>query len=111
MNILFDMQVLSKKMHNFRIEATFLEHGVDNIGWRITEKDSRKFEEKLEAFGIRGPMVSKLEEEGFLIINEKRVSLEEVSHIRKGDTISVVIDTLACQQAIDIAKKARASFM
>lgn len=92
----------------FRIEATFLEHGVDNIGWRITEKDTRKFEKaKLDAFGIRGPIISKLEEEGYIVLDGNRIELDQVSHVRPGESIAIVIDTLACKQAVDIAKGAR----
>lgn len=92
----------------FRIEATFLDHGVDNIGWRITEPDTRKFDkEKLKNLHIPGPRIPELEENGFLIIDGKKVLLEELSWIRKGDVIAVVIDTKVCPQAVDIAKGAR----
>lgn len=92
----------------FCIEATFLDHGVDNIGWRITEPDTRKFDRtQLEIHGIFGPMVRDLQEQGFLIVNDHRVSLEDVSKIRKGDSLAVVIDTRKCQNAIDIARNAK----
>lgn len=92
---------------NFCIEAVFLEHGVDNIGWRITEKDTRKFDSaKLESKGIRGPLVKELQEKGVVLINGKTVFLDEVSWIRKGDSIAVVIDTRYCQNAIDISRNA-----
>jgi ribonuclease Z len=92
----------------FRIEATFLEHGVDNLGWRITEPDTRKYNSKLlEDKGIRGPMVRELQEKGVLIIDGKEVHLDEVSWIRRGDSFAVVIDTRYCQNAIDIAKGAK----
>ncbi len=93
---------------NFRIEAAFLEHGVDNIGWRVTEADTRKFDRNLLVqHGVVGPLVRKLESEGFLIIDGKKVSLDDVSSLRKGDAIAIVIDTLRCKEAIEIAKNAR----
>lgn len=93
---------------NFRIEAIFLEHGIENIGWRVTEKESRKFDrQKLQQYGVQGPNVSLLEEKKELEINGKLVRLDDVSQIRKGESIAVVIDTRYCQQAIDIAKDAR----
>lgn len=93
---------------NFRIEAVFLDHGVDNIGWRITEPDQRKFDpQKLLERGIRGPMVRELNEKGFLIINDQTTYLDDVSWVRPGDSFSVVIDTRYCQNAIDIARGAR----
>lgn len=92
----------------FRIEATFLEHGVDNIGWRITEPDSRKYRDTdLLARGIRGPLVKELIAKGEITIDGKRTTLDEVSWIRHGDSIAVVIDTRYCQNAIDIAKDAK----
>ena len=93
---------------NFRIEAAFLEHGVDNIGWRITETDSRKFDrQKLQECGIQGPQVSLLEEKGALEVNGKMYHLDDVSSIRKGESIAIVIDTRVCPQAIELAKGAR----
>lgn len=92
----------------FKIEAAFLDHGVDNLGWRITEKDTRKFDPiKLKDFGIQGPKVSELQEKGHLIIHDKTVTLDDVSHIRPGDSLAVVIDTRFCQNALHLAKNAR----
>lgn len=92
----------------FRIEATFLEHGIDNIGWRITEPDTRKYDRaKLEANGITGPLVRELIAKGRLTVNGRTVDLEEMSWIRPGDSIAVVIDTRYCQNAIDIARDAK----
>lgn len=99
---------LVEETENFFIEATFLEHGVENIGWKITEKDSRKFDrEKLNAYGVYGPQVSVLEEEGSIVIDGKRILLDDVSTIRKGESLAVVIDTRFCKQAIEIARGAR----
>jgi ribonuclease Z len=93
---------------NFQIEAKFLHHGIQNIGWRITEPDSRKYDkEKLQALGIKGPLVKTLKENGKLEIDGKVVSLEDVSWMRKGDSLAVVIDTTYCKGAIDIAQGAK----
>jgi ribonuclease Z len=92
----------------FKIEAVFLDHGVDNIGWRITEPDTRKFKkESLDAYGIQGEMVSLLHQKGSLLIDGRKVTLDDVSYIRPGDCIAVVIDTRVCRQAIEIARNAR----
>lgn len=91
----------------FRIEAAFLEHGVDNVGWRITEANTRKFDQgKLKLHGVLGSLVKELEAAGTIVIDGKVVSLEDVSWIRQGDIFSVVIDTLPCQNAIDLARGA-----
>lgn len=92
----------------FRIEALELDHGVDNLAWRITEPDTRKFErEKLQLFGVKGPLVKELEDKGEILIDGRIIHLDDVSTIRQGDSIAVVIDTRYCQNAIDIAKNAQ----
>lgn len=92
----------------FRIEAAFLEHGVDNIGWRITEPDVRKFDQAaLNAKGIRGSTVRELINKGEITINDVRITLDEVSWMRKGDSIAIVIDTRMCPNAIEIARNAK----
>lgn len=93
---------------NFRIDAAFLNHGVDNIGWRITEADTRKFDkEKLKAFGVVREMVTEIQEKGFVVVGDKKVVLDDVSMVRPGDVFAVVIDTRMCPQALEIAKNAR----
>lgn len=99
---------LVEEDENFRIEARFLEHGVENIGWRITEKNTRKFDQaKLIAAGVKGPNVRILEEKGEIIIEGKRVLLDDVSHVKHGDVLAIAIDTLPCQAAIDLARGAK----
>jgi len=91
----------------FRIEADFLEHGVENIGWRITEPDTRKFEnEKLALYGIKGPLVKELQEKGSVVVGGKTITLDDVSWVRHGDSFAVVIDTVPCQSAINLARNA-----
>jgi ribonuclease Z len=92
----------------FKIEAVFLEHGVDDVGWRLTEPDRIKFDKQLlKKHNIIGPDVSRLQEKGSLKVGDKTISLDDVSHVKKGDSIAVVIDTAYCDQAIEIAKGAK----
>jgi ribonuclease Z len=89
----------------FRIEATFLEHGVDNLAWRLTEPDRLKFDaQKLKQAKVLGPLVRTLAEQKELIIEGQSVRLEEVSWIRKGDSIAVVSDTRPCPSAVEISR-------
>lgn len=92
----------------FKIEAIFLEHGVDNIGWRISEPDTHKFDKDLlKKFHVKGPLVKELQEKGVITLDNQQIILSDVSNIRKGDSIAFVVDTRYCQNAIDIAKGAK----
>jgi ribonuclease Z len=93
---------------HFRIEARFLNHAVDNLGWRITERDIRKFDNlKLLAAGVKGPNVRLLEEKAEIVVDGKKVYLDDVSYLKPGDVLAIAIDTLPCQAAIDLAKGAK----
>jgi ribonuclease Z len=92
----------------FQIEARFLEHGVDNVGWRIKEADSRKFDKaKLKAMGVQGPLVRILEQEGKVSIDGRTIHLDEVSWVRPGDVFAVAIDSLPCPAIVDVARGAK----
>ena len=92
----------------FCVEAKFLDHGSDNIGWRVTEPDTIRFhKEKLKKFGIKGPLVKQLEQEGMIEIEEKKISLNQVSEVRPGESIAVIIDTRPCNEALELAHNAR----
>ncbi|MBI5346103.1 MAG: ribonuclease Z [Chlamydiae bacterium] len=94
--------------HIFKIEAAYLNHSVEAIGWRITEKDKIKFDsEKLKKLGVAGPNVSILEKKGSIQIQDKMIKLEEVSWVKKGESVAVVMDTLFCKNAIEIAKNCK----
>jgi ribonuclease Z len=93
---------------HFCIEAAFLDHGVENLGWRITEPDRRKFDPtQLKACGVYGPMVRQLQEKGELQVGDRLIRLDDVSTIRPGDSLAVVIDTRPCPEAIHLAKNAK----
>lgn len=92
----------------FTIEARFLKHGVDNLGWRIKEADTTKFDkEKLAFLGIKGPLVRDLQEKKEITFDGKTIKLDEVSWVREGDTFACVIDTVPCQSAVDLARGAK----
>jgi ribonuclease Z len=92
----------------FRIEAAFLDHGIENIGWRITEPDTIKFhKEELKKHGLDGPIIRQLEKEGKVYLADRWILLEEVSHVRPGDTFAYVVDTRACSEAVELARNAK----
>lgn len=98
-------------VHNdntFLIEADFLDHGIDNIGWRITESDKTKFDKKaLTRLGIHGPMVKTLQKKKSIRLGDSIVALEEVSWKKPGNVFAYISDTRMCQNAIDLAYGAK----
>ncbi len=103
-----DSEGVVYKDENFEVEARFLQHGVQNIGWRVTEPDERKFDpKKLKEKGVLGRAVRDIEETGEITVNGQKVTIDEVSWIRKGDSIAVVLDTRPCENALQLAKGAR----
>ncbi len=99
---------LVEETDKFKIEAKFLNHGIDSIGWRITEHDKIKFyKDKLKEFKVFGPNVKKLEEKGSIKIDGKTINLKDVSFIKKGEAISVILDTKYSDDLADIAKGAK----
>lgn len=93
---------------SFKIEARFLDHGIDNLGWRIQEASTVKFDkDKLKQLRIEGAAVKQLQEKGFLILGDQRILLEDVSVKREGDVFSCVIDTRYCGTAVALAQGAK----
>ena len=91
----------------FTIEADYLQHGVDNFAYRITEPDTIKFDkEKLKTLGVHGPIMQELLKNKKIVHNGREILLESVSHVRKGDSFAYVMDTRPCKGASNIAKDA-----
>lgn len=92
----------------FRIEARALDHGIENIGYRVTEKDKRKFDnQKLKACNIKGLKIRELIEKGSVEVGGKIFTLDDVSQMKQGDSFSYVVDTRPCDAAIELAKGAK----
>jgi ribonuclease Z len=88
-----------------RITAAPLEHRVDTLGWRVEEPPGRRFlPDRLEAFGVRGPAVRELQVAGELVVDGRRIDIDDVSERRRGHSVAVVMDTRACDAAVDLAR-------
>jgi ribonuclease Z len=84
-----------------------LDHLVPTQGYRLAEKPGRRFlPEKLEAAGIRGPMVSDLERAGQLTVDGRIVRLEEVTAPKEGHMFAFAMDTRPCEGALALARDA-----
>jgi ribonuclease Z len=88
----------------FRLTGRPLDHRTDTVGWRLQEPDGvRMLPERLEARGVRGPMVGELMAAGSIAVGGRPVRLEEVSEPRRGQSVAFVMDTRWCDAALELA--------
>jgi len=85
------------------LEAYRLDHGIDSFGYRLVEPDGhRMLPEKLREYGIQGPRVRTLQQQGEL----DGIKLEDVSEPRKGQKFAFVMDTRMCDNVYELADQA-----
>ena len=78
----------------FALTSAPLHHRVDALGYRLTEPDGRTMlPERLAALGVEGPDIGRLQTEGRLELDERTVTLEEVSVPRRGQRFAFAMDT------------------
>lgn len=84
-----------------------LDHVVSCMGYRLEEKPRRTMlPDKLRAAGVVGPAIKALQQNGFSMVDGRRVSLEDVSVPRPGQSVAVIMDTRPCAQALALAEGA-----
>jgi ribonuclease Z len=90
-----------------RLLADRLRHRVDVFGWRLEEESGvRMLPERLQALGIRGPEIGRLQAAGEIEARGRTVRLEEVSRPRPGQSFAFVMDTAVCEGAHRLAEGA-----
>jgi ribonuclease Z len=90
-----------------RLEAMRLDHPVDSYGYRLVEPDGRRMRpELLDAYGIRGPAVGELQRAGWLLVDGRRVTVEQVSSARPGQRVAFVMDSRLCEAVYGLAERA-----
>ncbi|HET9772100.1 MAG TPA: ribonuclease Z, partial [Acidimicrobiia bacterium] len=85
----------------FALLGARLDHRTETIGWRIEEPDGRRMlPERLEAAGITGPAVGRLQRDGSIrAAGGRLVTLEEMSEPRRGQVFAFIMDTRLCDAA------------
>ena len=88
----------------FTLVAGRLDHRAETFGWRVVEPDGRRMlPDRLEAAGITGAEVGRLQREGFLATEDGTVTLEAMSEHRRGQIFAFVMDTRLCDGAVALA--------
>lgn len=89
---------------DYSLRAVRLAHRIDAFGYRLDEPNGRSMlPERLAEFGIDGPDVGRLIDDGQLDVDGRTVRVEEVSEARRGQSFAFVMDTAWCDAALDLA--------
>jgi ribonuclease Z len=89
------------------LEARRLDHRIESFGYRLVEPDGRRMlPDRLAALGISGPDVGRLQRQGVIESDGRRVHLEEVSAPRRGQRFAFVMDTRLCRGVHELAEQA-----
>ncbi len=84
-----------------------LQHTVESWGYRVQEPDGRRMlPEALAEHGIVGADIGVLKREGQLTVGEGDlvVHLDEVSEVRKGQSMAFIMDTRLCDAAVELSR-------
>ena len=74
-----------------------LSHRVPTLGYRLQEADRRRMDPvRLQAAGLRGPVVGRLQREGAIEHDGTLVRVEDVSDPLAGQSVAFVMDTRMC---------------
>lgn len=92
----------------FRVTARRLSHSIESYGYRLEEPDGvTMLPDRLAAYGIRGPLVGRLQRDGKVTAPDGRtVTLGECSVPRPGQKAAFVMDTRLCDAIAPLAGQA-----
>lgn len=89
------------------ISVRRLSHPVETFGYRVSSKTTYTLDpEKLEEYGIKGELIGTLKANGFVEINNKQITVEDVGLPKKGTVFAFVMDTSLCDEAYALAQNA-----
>ena len=92
---------------SFTLSARALDHRIPTLGWRLEEPAGRHLlPDRLAALGLEGPAIGRLQRAGETDVGGRRVTLDEVSVPRPGQTFAFIMDTTMCDAAFELAADA-----
>jgi len=92
------------QLGDLSLRAVALDHRCTTYGYRLDEPDGVSVDpEKLAATGISGPDVGVLLDQGWLDTPGGRVTADQVTVERKGQSMAFVMDTALCDGAAELA--------
>ncbi len=93
------------QLGDLALTAVALEHRCTTYGYRLDEPDGLSVvPERLAESGITGPDVGRLLDQGWIDGPNGRVTREQVTKPRKGQSMAFVMDTVLCDGALELAQ-------
>ncbi len=93
----------------FTLKSYLLNHRVPSYGYRFdfNNKDGNIIQEKLDEYQLKpGPIIGKIKKDGEIILNGKKIRLEDISTKNKeGISLVYVGDTYLCENIEKITKQ------
>ncbi len=87
------------------LSAQPLLHRDTCFGYRLDEPDGVSVDpELLEKYGIEGPDVGQLLAKGWIDTTQGRVTAEQVTNPKRGQSMAFVMDTMPCEGALELAR-------
>ncbi|MBN2101741.1 MAG: ribonuclease Z [Candidatus Aenigmarchaeota archaeon] len=102
-----DEETTIYESEDFIITSIPVKHTVPTVAYCFKERDSWNVDVdgKGKRFGLKeGRMIGNLKKEGFLVIKDRKVTLEDVATVRKGVKAAYSGDTMPCDNVIEISK-------
>jgi len=92
------------RLGDLALSAAALEHRCTTYGYRLDEPDSVSVDAaKLADAGVQGPDVRVLLDQGWIDTDDGRVTADQVTVPRKGQSFAFVMDTVLCDGAAELA--------
>jgi len=93
---------------DYYVQAAYLDHKIPCLGYALVEKDKRKINmAKAKKIGLReGPLIGKLQAGHSVSFKGQTIRPDDVSFIQQGKKIAIILDTLPCKNAYELAKEA-----
>lgn len=90
----------------YELSAVALDHRDTTYGYRLQEPDGLSVDPaRLEEVGISGPDVGRLLDQGWIDgPNGRRITADEVTRPRRGQSMAFVMDTVACDAIVELAR-------
>jgi len=91
---------------DFILEAEFLKHNVETLGYSLREKGKRRINMKyINKMKVpEGPLLGKLQDGKGIVWNGKKIGVDKATYMIKGKKIVIISDTVPCKGADKLSK-------